>query len=171
MSDLREAYSATSLASLEWDENREKAIDRVAAAGKASPLGIAIWKSKYMLESRAYSDAIRLLTAWYREKYNREQSWLAEKIAEQCLYEFIFDFCASCQGAGEVVIEDLKVSCGTCQGSRVRRHSNSERASRMKISWSLTKALTHKLQRTICKVFEEDRTVNLVMTNELREPG
>ena len=169
MSNLREAYSATALASLEWSELRERAVDRVAASGKASTLGLAIWKAKYMLEAVAYQRAVKELTAWYRERYKGEQAWLAEKVAEQCLYEFIFDFCGDCKGAGELVIDDLKVACGTCHGHKVKRHSNAERSGRMKISWALTKALTRKMERTMGKVFDEDGQVNLVLNAELRQ--
>lgn len=169
MSDLREAYSATALASLEWSEEVERAVDRVAAAGKASTLGVAIWKARYLNESSSYDKATKELTQWFMGWYKGEQKWLAEKIAEQCLYEFIFHFCQACGGVGEAVVEDLRVSCGTCHGSRVKRYSDSERCSRMKISWAMTKALRSKMQRTIGKVFDEDMAVNLVLNAELRD--
>lgn len=130
-------------------------------------MGLAIWKARYCLESSAYDKACRLLTDWFREQYTSEQKWLAEKIAEQSLYEFIFQFCPDCGGAGEVIADDLKVSCGTCSGSRLKRYSDKDRCTRMKISWAMTKAVTRKLQRTMSKIFDEDGLVSYQMNVEL----
>lgn len=167
MANLREALAVTVLASLEWSPEVEKAVDRVAASGKVSPLGLAIWKSRYCLESSSYDKAVKLLTQWYMELYSGEQKWLAEKIAEQALYEFIFQFCQTCSGIGEMVVEDLKVSCPECKGSRLKRYGDKERCLRMKISWAMTKAIARKMQRTMGRVFDEDRLVNHAMTVEL----
>jgi hypothetical protein len=110
-----------------------------------------------------------LLTDWYLEFYSGEQRWLAVKIVEQSLYEYIFQFCHDCGGAGEVVINELKVPCGTCSGSTVKRYSDKERCARMKISWAMTKAIARKLQRTMIKIFDEDRLLNYALNVELRE--
>lgn len=66
-----------------------------------------------------------------------------------------------------MVINDLKVSCGTCTGSRLKRYSDKERCSRMKVSWAMTKSLTRKLQRTMSKIFDEDGLVSYQMSVEL----
>lgn len=167
LSNLREALASTVLASLEWSPEVERAVDRVAASGKVSPLGLAIWKARYCLESSAYEKACKLLTQWFRETYTNEQRWVGEKVAEQALYEYIFHFCQTCNGVGELVVEDLKVACPECKGSKLKRYSDKERCVRMKISWAMTKALTRKMQRAIGKVFDEDNIVNRAMAYEL----
>lgn len=96
-----------------------------------------------------------------------EQGWLADKIAEQSLYEFIFHFCPECKGVGEMVVNELKVACGTCAGSRLKRYTDKERCSRMQVSWAQTKAVSRKLQRTMSKIFDEDGLVSYQMSVEL----
>ena len=82
MSNLREAYSHVSFASLEWDENAEKAVDRVAAAARANPLGLLLWKAKYLLEADAYRRVQIELAAIYGKRY-RDASPVAAALVGQ----------------------------------------------------------------------------------------
>ena len=167
MSDLREAYSATALASLEWSETRERAIDRVAAAGKASPLGINLWKARYMLEAPAYHQAITGLVEHYLGRYKREDVPIVRIIVEQVISEYLAPFCVDCSGAREMVVNDLKVVCGTCEGSGLRRYTDTDRARLMKMSLQRIRSLSRKMQWLTNEMGTMDRDVNQVLQVEL----
>jgi hypothetical protein len=167
--DLREALAATSLASLEWDENREKAVDRVAASGKASSLGVNLWKARYMLESPAYKMAIKGLIEHYRARYVSEDIGIAQMVVEQVLSEYLASFCSTCNGSRELIINELKVTCDTCRGSGLKRYSDLERAGMMKMSLQRVKSLTRKMQWLMGEISSMDRAVNMVLMSELRD--
>lgn len=166
MSDLREALAMTSLASLEWADH-EKAIDRVAASGKASPLGVNLWKARYMLEVKAYQSTREGLIALYRERFRREEPRVIASVIDQCLHEFLSPFCVSCSGARELMAGDLKVVCETCDGTGVRRYGNEDRARAMKISFGLVKRLEHKFRWLLGEMQGLDRDVNKVLAEQL----
>src|SRR5574337_251480 len=114
IANLRESYAAAALASLEWSPERERAIDRIAAAGKADKLGIEIWRCKYSLESKAYRNAARMLQARFQERYRSEMPFIAEACTLEALGEFLGPACSMCNGARELITESLKVICETC---------------------------------------------------------
>lgn len=167
LSNLREPFASTSIAGLGWDENREKAIDRVAAAGKASELGVNLWKARYMLEVKAYQSTREGLVALYRERYRREEPRLVASVIDQCLHEFLSPFCGSCNGAKEMMAGDLKVTCQSCSGTGVRRYGNEERARAMKISFGLLKRMEHKFKWLLGEMQGLDRDVNKVLADQL----
>ena len=167
MANLREAVAVTGLASLEWSGERERAIDRVAACGKCSPLGVKLWKARYMLEAKAYQDARGELISLYSARYVRERREIAEKIADQALHEFMSFFCATCNGAKEVMVGELKVTCSACLGSGVKRYSDAERATSMQLSYGLTKRLRHKVGWLLGEMSAIDRLVNSQLNSEL----
>ena len=152
---------------MEWDENREKAIDRVAASGKCSPLGLAFWKARYQLEAKAYQDARKGLIALYKERYRREEHPIVIKVIEQCLHEYLSPFCDSCKGAREMVLDDLRVTCPACDGAGVKRYSDEDRARAMQLSYGMTKRLAHKIRWVLGEIHSMDREVNSVMAEQL----
>jgi hypothetical protein len=167
LSNLREAYAATALANLGWDENHEKAIDRVAASGKCSPLGLAFWKARYMLESSAYQEARKGLIILYKERYVNEDHPIAVKVVEQCLHEYLSPFCQACKGARELVVNELKITCPACSGAGVKRYADEDRARAMQLSYGLTKRLAHKFRWVLQEINSMDREVNSMMMQQL----
>lgn len=165
--NLREAYSATALASLEWSEERERAVDRVAAAGKASPLGLSLWKARYMLESSAYQSSKAGLTALYRVRYSREEPRVVAAVIEQCLHEYLSPFCLTCNGTKAVMVEELKAVCPGCHGSGIRRYADEDRAGTMQLSYGLVKRLAHKMRWLLGEMQGMDRDVNKVLAEQL----
>lgn len=120
-----------------------------------------------MLESPAYKAAIKTLTQSFLERYRSEDREMATKVVEQALSEYMAPFCLTCKGAGETVVNDLKVVCVTCSGSRLRRYSDVERAGLMKLSLQRVRGLARKMQWVADQVGTLDRAVNLVMSAEL----
>lgn len=166
MSNLREAYAATALAGLGWDDNAEKAIDRVAASGKATALGVFLWKAKYQLESRAYQSAIKEALSLYMKRY-RDSRGTAERLVDQAMREYIAPACRLCSGRGEMVLDELKVICATCEGSKTHRFTDTERATAMQLSYALTKHCAFKIKWLLGLFGDEDKRVNYILNIEL----
>ena len=166
-SNLRGVYASVSLANLAWDENQERAIDRIAASGKAAKLGVSLWKAKYMLEVRCYHDAHELLLVLYRRRYRRDDDVTANAMVEQALVEYISPHCRRCLGKGELVADEVLVMCDVCAGSRMHRYGDAERARRMRLSYSVTRASGHKLVWLHDLIGDEDRKVNERLNVEL----
>lgn len=167
MANLREAVAATALASLEWTPDWERAVDRVAASGRVDPLGLAIWKARYMIEASGYREARIGLTAQYRTRYRRDPLDLALKFVDQALHEYIFQFCRNCRGVREVVIEQRRIFCPVCAGSGLKRYSDADRARSMSLSFAITKRSAHKLAWILNKMADLDREVNTGIAREL----
>lgn len=167
MSNLRESLAATTHASLEWSEERERAVDRVAASGRVPGLGLLIWKARYMLESRAYQDATKGLLKRYLSRYRNESEEIALKCVEQALSEFLGSYCQACTGSREITVGALRVPCSDCGGSGVKRYRDTERAGRMKLSLAQVRLLGHKIEWLQNEIGTLDRQVNEVMAHEL----
>jgi hypothetical protein len=142
-------------------------VDRVAAAGRCSRLGIDLWKARYMLESKAYQDAFKSLVGAYLQRYKAESQGIAEKCVSEALHEFLGPFCISCGGARELVVEELRVTCESCQGSGLRSYTNVDRAHAMQLSLARIKSLNHKLGWLMAELHDLDRAVNSVIAAEL----
>lgn len=167
MVNLREALAVTSLASLEWSAERERAIDRVAASGKCPPLGLSLWKARYMLEAAAYRNARDGLFKLCRDRYTREKPEILVKLVDQSLHEWLSSACAECNGATEVMAGDLRVICSVCRGSGVKRYSDEERARAMGLSYALVKFNSPRFGWLIEQMSALDRAVNEQMNIEL----
>lgn len=139
----------------------------MASAGKASALGVNLWKAKYMLESVAYKDAIKELSLLYLDRYRREDRETAQKLVEQALSEYLAAFCQTCKGAREMVVNELKVVCMECDGSGIRRYTDYDRAVVLKMSLQRVKSLARKMQWLAEQIGTLDRDVNMVLKFEL----
>jgi len=167
MANLREAYAATALASLEMDAERERAVDRVAAAGRAPRLGMDIWRARYQLEGKSYQDALNGLLAHFRARYGAETREMSQRVVDQAFHEFMSDRCKDCNGARELMAGELRVICQTCEGYGVRRYTDFERARAMQLSMQRVKSLTHKLNWLLGEIQSMDNQVNTIISAEL----
>jgi hypothetical protein len=168
LTNLREPFAATHHAGLGWEDGVEKAIDRVAASGRADALGVLLWKAKYMSESPAYVDARKRLIVLYREKRSvHETPVIVEKIVDQVLHEYLSDRCRMCLGAKELVTEQLRVVCEACAGTGVRRYGDSERARTMQIGVDRVRRLSRAMQWLADEINGRDAQVNDVLGVQL----
>lgn len=166
IANIREGYAATGMANLDWSEIQERAIDKVAAAGRVSAIGVLIWKSKYGLESVAYRELAKQLLVVYRNRYSDRRE-IAETLVDQALREFVAGQCSLCKGAREVLHSQLMVTCPDCHGSGIRRFSDAERSTSMQMSWGLTKRIGHKITWMLGFLTAEDKAVNQQMSSQL----
>lgn len=167
MSNLREAYSATAYAGLGWDENQEKAIDRVAASGKATSLGISLWRSKYQLESRSYQKAHALALEIFAKRY-RDSLRIAQECVWQALREYVdMSLCSACNGQGGLLIDQKWATCPVCDGQKYATWGDKLRSARMGMSQQRVRALAHKINWLALQFSEADRAVNYQLNIEL----
>lgn len=167
MSNLREPYSATALASLEPNPNSECAVDRIGAAGFTNALGLLLWKAKYQADGGAYVNARKGLIGRYRDRYSHESQFIVEAVVDQVLHEYWAEKCHECDGVKEIVDDQLRVTCHGCRGTGVHRFSDYERAGTMKISLDRVKRLGRAIRWLAAIVSGLDSDVNRVMGDQL----
>ncbi|MDR6389208.1 hypothetical protein [Paraburkholderia phenoliruptrix] len=112
---------------LAWNEREEKSIDRLTAMGLSDPLGAALFRFKFASDAASGKRAIHLLAHKAKCNLGVELSY-ATKLATACIREFVLDNCVPCNGAGLILNGSRYDKCTKCDGSGVKRHSDSERA-------------------------------------------
>jgi hypothetical protein len=110
-------------ANLAWDENYQKAIDRITALGMTDALGAELLRFKYANDRAAGARALHLLAHKAKFALKVELSY-ARSLAKAAIKEFLIDACDKCNGTG-VIGRD---KCSKCDGSGVKRYSDGERA-------------------------------------------
>jgi predicted RNA-binding Zn-ribbon protein involved in translation (DUF1610 family) len=164
---LREPYAVAARQSLLWNETVEKAIDRIAAAGRCPTIGVELWRAKYALDTLSYLSARRGLMLYFMARYKSEKTETAERVVEQALHEHLSPVCERCMGVGELVTESLRVMCPECLGHRIRRYSDSERSRLMRMSFQQVRVLSHKLTWLMGEMGSWETSVNVIMNQEL----
>lgn len=121
---------------------------KLAALGKADPLGAALWRAKYRGDPRAKRQAEALiaqriaqggrwgLQAAHRSRLMRKRADpqadvpqpLIERVAFRVLCEWLNDRCTACHGRGTVGEWGCVVHCKRCGGSRREPVHHAERA-------------------------------------------
>lgn len=164
--------AATGYASLQWNPDWERAVDRVAAGGKVDVLGLSLWKARYMLEVGAYHDARQRMMERYPKRWPKMPYRLMAGVIDQCLHEYLAPFCRVCLGAKEMIIDKKRVLCSKCEGSGLRRYSDSDRARGMKCSLvEIAKKAAPKFECIMGELTWMDAEVNRQMVAELEREG
>ena len=121
---------------------------KLAALGKADPLGAALWRAKYRGDPRAKRQAEALIanriatdSRWslqvaHKSRVMRRRSDpaadiprpLIERVAFRVLCEWLNDRCTACHGRGTVGQWGAVVHCKRCGGSRREPVQHVERA-------------------------------------------
>lgn len=130
--NLRELVGTSLLSThLETKEERESAIDRVGALGRATKLGSALWRWKVAGDPGAAPTALSALLrkAQRRTKVYRHNKdfKLLTKVCKMVLAEWYFPNCRECGGRREFVDEKLRVVCAVCNGTGLHRYDDRER--------------------------------------------
>ena len=116
---------------LGWSDRATKPVDYVSALASATGLGSDILRSKTHDQS-ALHRAILQLAAIARKHGSQRKLPVSEgqahALAKMALIELIRPHCRVCNGAGQVVLGELKVICPSCEGIAVHRYSDHERA-------------------------------------------
>lgn len=112
---------------LAWNEREVKAIDRLTAIGMSDQLGAALFRFKFASDAAAGKRALHLLAHKAKCNLGVELSY-ATKLATACLKEFVLDNCVPCNGSGLLLNGARYDKCPKCDGSGVKRYSDTERA-------------------------------------------
>lgn len=166
--NLREAWSSSLMSQLGWTPDVEKAIDRIAAGGFCGPLGLALFHAKFHNDAEAFRKAQRGLERILARRYASEPVIVRSAMARQAMREYLWEFCPTCLGVGEINNRKLRVVCQTCSGTKVRRYNDVERAREMDITIGRVRSLSKKLQWLIDYVQKQDRQTNAMLVAQLR---
>lgn len=122
-----QVVSATQSSNLRWEAEFVRAVDRLTALGLSDPLGSALWRAKFCQDAGSGRRALLLLTKKVEARLHVERSY-AQRLCGAAFKEWMLDACDKCCGLGSIT-EGAHVSrCSKCDGSGVRRYSDSERA-------------------------------------------
>lgn len=122
-----QVVNATQSNNLRWEAEFVRAIDRLTALGLSDPLGSALWRAKFCQDVASGRRALLLLTKKVAARLRVERSY-AERLSIAALKEWMIDACDKCGGRGTVTEGPHVSTCSKCNGSGVRRFSDSERA-------------------------------------------
>lgn len=123
--------NAMSTSDLSWSDLTIKPVEFVAAMSGASDLGSDIFRSK-TYDASALRRAVLLLARRAKRTGARRHLYLsmdqAKSMAVAVMFEIVHPHCRTCTGAGVSIIDDLKVTCPTCDGFTVHHFTDRERA-------------------------------------------
>lgn len=127
----REALvKATCARSLGWDDNEEKAVDRMTAIGLAArknELGAAMLHAE-SLDAEALRKVVLLVVRRLNHSHRISRGF-GEKIAVAVLREYMNPHCPACGGKRETHIEgEAVIVCLHCEGLGLHRYTDASRA-------------------------------------------
>jgi hypothetical protein len=130
---LASAINSSHLEEKEW----ETSIDKIKALGytaKEYAIGIDAIHLIDSLQPQAYKQIIYLLARKANAKFSiKAPRSMTIKICNQVIKETAFPQCRTCDGRGEARNDEQVITCPSCQGSRMHRHSDIERAQALQI--------------------------------------
>lgn len=136
---MREAVGRALNSSDLSQQEYETAVDRVGALARATDLGRALFHWGYAGDETASRSAFKHLIRKAQRRtrvYKHHKEYpLLERVVKLVLYEWKYQGCIACGGAGEFVDEDkkLKIVCQNCRGSGKKRYSDSERIEALQV--------------------------------------
>lgn len=111
-------------------------IDKVHALGAAS-IGVSIGADAIhfidALQPKSYYTLLDGLVKSASKRFKCERSML-EKLCALVIKEAALKSCLTCLGAKEVMAGERKITCQTCGGSGLHRHTDRERAAALGLS-------------------------------------
>lgn len=117
---------AVNAKSMEWEENHESQVDRVAAMAGGSHLGSYLLRIREGAQPEWAHRAMLILARRIIKCHHISRS-IAEKISAQALVEWAYPHCPDCGGAREVMGEHIRILCPSCNGAGIRRWTDAER--------------------------------------------
>lgn len=170
--NLREAViTSLDASTLEGCEFREMPIDRVAAMGRMSELGAALWRLKYHAERNLANRVALLLVNKMLKRQPRLGRDMAEKIARQVVQEAVSDQCRPCGGTGVIASTDrskTESSCRKCNATGMHRYGDYERAAALGLCVDVyRKAWTRRFDDFAQALSAEDAAANRTAMTQL----
>ena len=118
---------STVASSLEWDENAERAVDRVTAialSARRNELGSVMLRVE-ALDDASLRKAVLLVARRLNHQFRITRGF-AERMAVAAVQEYMQPGCITCGGTGSVT-QGVVMVCIRCDGSGFRRYSDADR--------------------------------------------
>ncbi len=111
----------------------ETGADRIGALGLSDRLGAAMWRILAEHDVGATREAVAILSKLLtRGRLGRKRSASLVRLCWVCVQERLADKCRKCGGRGFIYNkEGVADHCSACEGTRIGRHSDTERARQM----------------------------------------
>lgn len=93
-------HSLSGAGRLEWDTDRETAIDRIAAVASCSRLGSALFTLKFVNRASSYKVATEEMAKRSARRIPRTSMTMRRKVCQLALEEWLLDQCTTCGGRG-----------------------------------------------------------------------
>jgi hypothetical protein len=109
-------------------------LGQLGGRGTPSIIGAELWRLKYGRDPHSFTRAawaiVRISEPWFRRKKGILKARIRFAIVRQALREYLDPQCSLCRGAGECKDEanGLLIVCPQCDGHKVRRYTDDERA-------------------------------------------
>ena len=117
---------ATNSSDLEFEQGVVRDIDKVVAMAGGNTLGGLVFRVRECGQPEFGRQAVLILAHRIVRKFSLGRA-VAERTAACALAEFVNPHCGVCNGAREVMLGQVKVTCPACEGSGKQRHSNNTR--------------------------------------------
>lgn len=108
-------------------------IGAMGIAGITSPIGMAAVRFIDGLQANAHKELTFALARQAGKKIKCDKQILL-RVANQVIYESAFNFCKTCNGRKEALIEKKLIRCETCNGTGLHRHTDMQRAKAIGVS-------------------------------------
>lgn len=178
MGDMRESVAAAlGSSNLAWNEDHERAIDRIAALARVDLLASYLWRMKHDNEHELFRPAVHLLTKRVQEKFYQKGRAAPEVIRKMCewvLVEYLSDKCHKCNGTGHNGSSRefgryVPKACKRCDGTGAYKPNGSERALHLGIKrQSYFESWDSKFTQVHAYISEVDILANREMNRQLR---
>ena len=116
---------------MEWHDEKTMPVEFVASMAGVSHLGSDLFRAKGYDRAALHRAVLLLARKAWRQGHKRKLPMSDEQaraLAKAALSEVIKPHCRVCTGAGVSIIDDLKVTCPSCEGVAVHRYTDKERA-------------------------------------------
>ena len=157
---------------LETVEYRESAIDRVGALAHAGKLSRLLMHWKYAGQD-VRNAVLEELLIKARRRFGIGPGAVDHpvlvKTCKQAMREYHSPQCASCGGARELVVANLRITCSDCSGVGVRRYSDQVRAEAIGVAMEAYKSIWEARLTAVNQILgARDSLAVLAVKNQLR---
>lgn len=160
---LAHAINSSHLEEKEW----ETSIDKIKALGYAArltPVGVEAIHLIDSLQPKSYQQLIYLLAKKAQGKFNKQANReMTIRMCHQVIRESAFKFCHVCAGRKELKAGERVITCHSCQGSGLHRHTDIERAQALQIPLEAYQKHWVRRFQTVEAIFTDEMKESLVM--------
>lgn len=131
MERLGTALESTNLA---WSDHQTKDIDFITASGLTrTKLGALLARAYLANDPKSLNEAIETATDHTHRRMKGVTRGMRYKLCQAAVKEFLTPLCKPCGGTGQALHGQKWVTCPRCQGTKIHRYNNQERAALLEL--------------------------------------